>query len=292
MTLNHVRFGRGTPLLLVHGFASSWRSWSLVLDPLARQHEVIAVDLPGHGGSPPFVGETSIATLADALAAFIDEAGLRGAAAVGSSLGARIVLELARRGGVLDGVVALDPGGFWRNRRERDRFYVSTRLSLRLLRTIEPLLPRLLASPTGRALLLARLSERPAALPTQLALEELRGYARAPSFRTLLHRLAYEEPAAGAPRGTIASPLVIGWGRSDRVCPPSQAELALAAFGDARLHWFEHCGHFPQWDAPEETVRFVLHTLHGHASSIGPRDETMPHLGAAELSSTPRARPC
>jgi pimeloyl-ACP methyl ester carboxylesterase len=31
-------------------------------------------------------------------------------------------------------------------------------------------------------------------------------------------------------------------------------------FVDARLHWFEQCGHFPQWDAPEETVRVIVET--------------------------------
>jgi pimeloyl-ACP methyl ester carboxylesterase len=30
------------------------------------------------------------------------------------------------------------------------------------------------------------------------------------------------------------------------------------AFPDARLHWFERCGHFPQWDAPRETVALIL----------------------------------
>ncbi len=292
MALNYLRFGHGTPLLLVHGFASSWRSWALVLEPLAREHEVIAVDLPGHGSSLPLAGETSIARLADALGAFITAAGLGGVDAVGSSLGARVVLELARRGGVLGAVVALDPGGFWRSRRERDRFYVSTRVSMQLLRTIEPLLPRLVASPAGRALLLARLSKRPAALPAELVLEELGGYARMPSFRTLLHRLAYDEPAEGAPRGAIAAPLVIGWGRSDRICPPSQAERVLAAFGDARLHWFERCGHFPQWDAPEETVRLVLDTIRGYAAATKPKVGSAPGLAAAQAPSRPRARPC
>jgi hypothetical protein len=36
-------------------------------------------------------------------------------------------------------------------------------------------------------------------------------------------------------------------------------------FPDARLHWFENCGHFPQWDAPDETVRLVLAATGGRA---------------------------
>ena len=55
-----------------------------------------------------------------------------------------------------------------------------------------------------------------------------------------------------------AAPVVIGWGRKDRLCLPQQANRAIKAFPDATLHWFEHSGHFPMWDQPEETVRVIL----------------------------------
>jgi pimeloyl-ACP methyl ester carboxylesterase len=54
--------------------------------------------------------------------AFIHTNGLTGIDVVGSSMGARLVLELARRGGMVGGVVALDPGGFWQGS-QRHAFY-------------------------------------------------------------------------------------------------------------------------------------------------------------------------
>jgi hypothetical protein len=93
----------------------------------------------------------------------------------------------------------------------------------------------------------------------------MRTFAASPSFDELLRRLAFGEPQQGAPAGTVPAPLVIGWGRQDRVCFPQQARRALALFPDARLHWFENCGHFPQWDAPDETVRLVLAATGGRA---------------------------
>ena len=51
--LNYERRGSGEPLLLIHGTGSHWRVWEPVLDTLAVRHDVIAVDLPGHGGSEP-----------------------------------------------------------------------------------------------------------------------------------------------------------------------------------------------------------------------------------------------
>lgn len=68
----HIRRGHGEPVLLVHGLGSTSASWESILDPLAEHREVIAVDLPGHGRTPPLDGETSVAALADALEAFID----------------------------------------------------------------------------------------------------------------------------------------------------------------------------------------------------------------------------
>ena len=115
MTLHHVRRGEGSPLLLVHGLGAGWRSWEPIIDELAASREVIAVDLPGFGESPPLEGEVTIAALADAVAGFIGELGLDGVATAGQSMGGRIVLELARRG-VGGDTVALDPGGFWSDR--------------------------------------------------------------------------------------------------------------------------------------------------------------------------------
>ena len=62
---------------------------------------------------------------------------------------------------------------------------------------------------------------------------------------------------AGAPAGTLPGRATIGWGRRDLVTLPRQAHRAVSAFPDAELHWFEGCGHFPQWDAPDEAARLI-----------------------------------
>ena len=123
--MNYIRRGAGKPLLLIHGLGGNWRSWNPILDGLAKEREVIAVDLPGFGETPPLSGEVSIRTLADSVTEFLRVNSLTGVDAVGGSMGARLVLELARRGGgTLGAVVSLDPGGFWRGW-ERHFFYGS-----------------------------------------------------------------------------------------------------------------------------------------------------------------------
>jgi pimeloyl-ACP methyl ester carboxylesterase len=268
MELNFIRRGAGKPLLLLHGIGGSWRSWQTILAGLAQEREVLAVDLPGFGDTPPLAGPTTIATLADAVTAFLRTHNLLGIDAVGSSMGARLVLELARRGGVVGAVVALDPGGFWQGW-EIPFFYHTGNVVINLVRALQPVMPALAHNVVTRTLLLAQYSAHPWQVPGHVALDELRTYAQAKAFDELLHELAYGEVQQDAPRGSIAPPLVIGWGRQDRVCLPGQAQVALAKFPDARLYWFDNCGHLPQWDQPAEATRLILATLRGESFQEG-----------------------
>ena len=257
MEMKYLRSGSGKPLLLIHGIGGNAKSWSTIWPALVERRDVIAIDLPGFGDTPRLVGQTSMRTLSDAVTSFIDAQNLRGIDVVGSSMGARLVLELARRGGVVGSVVSLDPGGFWRGW-ERHAFFSSIWLSIRAVRLLQPLMPAISRSKVARTMLLAQFSRRPWALDPAVVLEEMRAYAKATAFDELLYDLAYGEEQEGAPGSSIKSPLVIGWGRNDRVCFPNQSHRALALFPDARMHWFERCGHFPHWDAPQETVRLIL----------------------------------
>ncbi|MBD2754119.1 alpha/beta fold hydrolase [Spirosoma validum] len=262
MTMQYSRLGTGKPLLLIHGIGSSHRSWDRISNALASERDVIALDLPGFGATPPLTGEVSIKTMADAVTEFLQENDLIGIDAVGSSMGARLVLELARRGGVLGAVVSLDPGGFWQGW-EIPFFYHSVRLSAQLVDRLQPILPALTGNPITRTLLFAQFSARPWQLPAEIALNELRTFVPTPTFNELLDNLAHGEKQKGAPRGSIQQPLVIGWGRQDLVCLPSQSKLALQLFPDASLHWFDHSGHFPQLDVPEQATQLILDVTDG-----------------------------
>lgn len=255
MTLNVVRRGEGRALLLVHGLGGTWRSWSPILPTLAAAREVIAIDLPGHGDTKAAEDSGTFAGLADSVEAFVAEQGLGGVDIVGSSLGGRIALEMARRGRV-GATVALDPGGFWRGW-ERTYFRATLAASIRLVRGLRPVLPWLARSAIGRSLLMAQLSARPWRLDGGFVATELKSLAATKTFDALLRDLA-RAPAQEGPAADPSRRVVIGWGRQDRLCLPRQAERARAAFPSAEVHWFDRCSHFPMWDRPEETARLIL----------------------------------
>ena len=254
MTLHHVHRGSGAPLLLVHGLGSSWQNWKPALDTLAAEREVIAVDLPGFGETPPLEGEISMVALADAVSDFIDEHDLAGVDLVGSSMGARLVLELARRG-VGGTTVALDPGGFWSPGEVR-AFGLSIGASVRLVRLLQPVMPALTRNPVTRTLLLAQFSAHPWRLDAELALHELRTLAARPDVVDETLRVLVEAPVQEG--GRTQNRVVIGWGRQDRVTLPSQAARAQERFPDAGLVWFGRCGHFPHWDRPDAAAHVIL----------------------------------
>jgi pimeloyl-ACP methyl ester carboxylesterase len=199
MTLHHVRRGAGPPLLLIHGLGAGWRSWTPVLEDLAREREVIAVDLPGFGESPPLPGKVTVAGLADAVEACMSELGLDGASTAGQSMGGRIVLELARRG-VGGGAVALDPGGFWKDR-ELAVFSATLRASIVAIRALQGLLPTLVGNAVGRTALLAQLSARPWALTPDTVLPDPEGLAQAPATGPAMDALTKGPKQLGAPAG-------------------------------------------------------------------------------------------
>ena len=253
--MKFIREGSGKPLLLVHGL-SNLQNWALVCGELAREREVFTVDLPGFGESPPLQGEVTVATLTDAVEDFIAEKGLGDVDVVGSSMGARMALEMARRGH-RGNVVALNPGGFWSDAQVKV-FGATVRASIALVRRIQPLLPALTRSRAGRSALMLQFSAHPWRLDPDLVLQELENFDRSPSLDEALSSLIHGPKQQGAPSGSLNGSAVIGWGRNDRVTFPSQAQRAQDLFPDASLCWFDDCGHFPHWDQPAETVRVIL----------------------------------
>ncbi len=87
-TLHAERRGTGRRVVLAHGFTQTGRVWAGMDDELARDHEVVTVDMPGHGRSAGVQ-----ATLVDG-ALLLGRAG-GPAAYLGYSMGARFCLHLA-----------------------------------------------------------------------------------------------------------------------------------------------------------------------------------------------------
>jgi len=93
--MNVVDMGSGPPVVFIHGLSGCWQNWLEQIPLFARDHRVIAVDLPGFGHSEMPVEEISISGYADAIDALMEQLDLEEARIVGNSMGGFIGAELA-----------------------------------------------------------------------------------------------------------------------------------------------------------------------------------------------------
>jgi pimeloyl-ACP methyl ester carboxylesterase len=250
------RGGSGEPLLLVHGIGSQWQVWRPVLDALAAEREVVAIDLPGFGGSPPFPDdvEPSPEALAGAVSAFLDELGWERPHVAGNSLGGWIALELAKTGRARS-ACALSPAGWW-NRWERTYATVSLRNARAGAVAIQDHVDRLYASPGVRRAALAQMTAHGERMPAEEAAAAMRNLAASPGFEATLDAMSQRHfTGASAVTGV---PVTVAWAERDRLLLPRQAARARAALPAARHVTLFGCGHVPTWDDPALVARTIL----------------------------------
>lgn len=87
--------GKGTPVILIHGFPFNQNIWNDFAGKLARDFRVITLDLPGFGESAQLTGQFSIDDVGQQVTAWISETGLQGSVLIGHSLGGYIALSVA-----------------------------------------------------------------------------------------------------------------------------------------------------------------------------------------------------
>ncbi len=88
-------FGRGKPVIFIHGWLGSWRYWVPVMDDLSREFRTYALDLWGFGDSDKSKERYNLDRYTDLILSFMDELGIWQAPVVGHTLGAAIAAKLA-----------------------------------------------------------------------------------------------------------------------------------------------------------------------------------------------------
>lgn len=97
-SLHHIRAGRGDPpLVFIHAFGCDHTDWDAQIAQFSRRHEVVAVDLGGHGGTPARPEHARVETHADDVVNLLVALDLGPAVVIGNSLGCRIAMEVAAR---------------------------------------------------------------------------------------------------------------------------------------------------------------------------------------------------
>jgi pimeloyl-ACP methyl ester carboxylesterase len=254
MSLAYDRSGAGPPLVLIHGIGSRRGVWKPVVDLVARERDVLCVDLPGFGDSPVLAAEPpTVEALARALVAWWGELGISRPHVAGNSLGGGIALELARMDAVAS-ATALSPIGFW-SPAEARYGRVMLRVSHLAATRLGPQMRWLVRSATGRQATIGLMYGRPARRDPDEAVTDLASLARAPGWEATLPLTRSYVFHDGA---QLRVPVTIGWGTRDRLLIPRQAERARDALPRARHVPLPGCGHIPMSDDPQGVTALLL----------------------------------
>ena len=250
------RGGVGSPLVCLHGFTDTWRTWELVLPALERQHDVFAPTLPGHAGGPPLTDGTEAAVV-DSLEQMLDEAGIESAHIAGNSLGGYLALQLAARGRARS-VVALAPAGGWAAGDEtyKDTLEHFPRMQ-ELAKASLPHIDAIVSSPAGRRRATEFITTNYEHIPPELIAHQVHGVASCTAVQPMTVAALENSWTLDAQR--ITCPVRVVWGTDDRLLPWPTAATRYREDWLPHADWIEleGVGHCPQLDVPLETAELI-----------------------------------
>ena len=234
--------GEGPTLLLLHGHPSRALEWGPLLRDLTWQHRVVAIDFLGYGESDAPDVDYSINSQTEVVVRLLDALGLKQTDVLGFSMGGWVALKLAtdypdrvRR------LVLVDSGG----------------LTFPTTLTADSFVPRSFTQ--------FREMER---LHTdrQLPAFVIRDLLRSSQERSWVHRrmgttlLSFREALDGR-LSSLKIPVLVIWGKDDRLIPYEVALRFQLELPQARLVSLEGCGHMVLWDCSERALPEVLEFL-------------------------------
>ena len=232
----------GPLLVLLHAFPLDRQMWEPQLHALAPRARVLAVDLPGFGGSSPGPVPFTVDSAADSVADFLTGCGIGGPVVIGGlSMGGYVAMAFARRHPTrLAGLILADTRGepdddAARQTREKTIALVREKGAAGL---IEQMLPKLLCDETR--------ANRPAVV------DAVRSIALRQPAETLVNAIAAlrDRPDAMPGLDGVTVPTLILVGQHDTITPPLAASAMAARVFGSEVVTIPEAGHLSNLENP------------------------------------------
>lgn len=267
MHLHYEEAGQGEPVIMLHGGgpgASGMSNFKDNLPVFAERFRTLVIDQPGYGKSDkPEVRGNYFTFAADALKSLLDELNIEKAHLVGNSLGGgtavRFALSYPGRAGRL---VLMGPGGLSLNVFSPD----PTEGVKRLAEFAAPPGP----SREKMAAFLRTLVSDQRLVTDELIDERFAAACDPESLKAMasmgasfFDKDSYEQGMLWREAHRLRHPVLLIWGREDRVNPVDGALVAMKMIRRAQLHVFGGCGHWVQLEKAAEFNRLAIDFLEG-----------------------------
>ena len=256
-------FGRGQPLVLLHGTPLSSSVWREVLPGLTSSRQVFVWDMPGFGKSEQrATQDVSLAAQARVFAQLLLQWSLPAPAVVAHDVGGVVALRaLLLEGSDYEELTLLDAVGVpgW----SHGGFFDVTKN--------HPDVFSRLPGFAHRALVASKLEDgsHRGLRPTALA-EFLRPWCgergQAAFYRQYAQASEDDTDEIREKLGSISIPVRILWGREDGWLPPTYADEMRARIPHTEFEWIQDAGHLVQEDAPAQLLAHLLRPIEHHLS--------------------------
>jgi pimeloyl-ACP methyl ester carboxylesterase len=247
--VNVIEIGSGPPLLFVHGLSGCWQNWLENVPHFARTHRVIAMDLPGFGGSEMPHEEISIAGYGRFLDRLCGALEIDAAAVVGNSMGGYVAAELAvafpQR---VERLMLVSAAGITAEHLPVERVMAGARIVAATADWAASRHEAFSRRPALRRLALSFVVRHPQRLSAPLAFELMQGSGK-PGFLPAMAAIMRHRISERLPQ--IACPTAIVWGASDRVIPVRDADRFERLIPNARKTILPDTGHVAMLERPE-----------------------------------------
>jgi pimeloyl-ACP methyl ester carboxylesterase len=251
--VNYVELGEGPlTVLFVHGLSGCWQNWLENIPHYARTHRVVALDLPGFGGSPMPPWDISISAYGRLLHDFSKALGIGDCVVVGNSMGGFVAAEAAIAApDRFERLVLVSAAGISSARMRTEPAEMAGRFAV----ATSPLLLRLqqrgLLRPRLRNWAFRMIFHDPLALRRELLWEFFSNGAGTPGFLQAIQGLVGYDILDRLTE--VEVPALIVWGRNDRIVPANDAVGYGQRLSNSRTVIFDRTGHVPMAERP---VRF------------------------------------
>ncbi len=260
-TVHYTEIGEGPPMVFVHGLSGCWQNWLENMPHFARQHRVIALDLPGFGDSPLPDWTIDMPRYGRMLHDFLDAIGVEDCGAlIGHSMGGFIATEAEiQRPGRFAALVLVSAAGVSFAEIQAERTAIVGRVG----QMAGPALARYsrlaLLRPRIRRAAFQGIIHRADRIRPELLWEQVEPALRSPGFADALKTLVgYDDRHR---LSEITTPILIVWGMKDRLVPVSAALSYHRRIAGSRLEIFERTGHVPMLERPARFNHVVARFL-------------------------------
>ena len=251
--VNYVEMGSGPPLLFVHGLSGRWANWLENIPDFARDHRVIAMDLPGFGDSEMPREKISISGYGEFLCRFMDEVGVERAVLVGNSMGGFISAEVAiERPARVDRLVLVSAAGLSIEHRRNEpvlkALYATESVAQWLVTRMVGRSEEVVGRPRGKKVAMWFVTPHAERLAPELIIEQSYGAGK-PGFLPALDALT-DYPIRDR-LGDIGTPTLIVWGEKDLLVPVADAHEFHERIAHSELIVYPDVGHVAMLEVPE-----------------------------------------